>query len=67
MYLNRRWRRATLGGRNSSSTDAALVKSLLFLLLEPLFQMGKESRRWKEKVEQANRTLMRAARYQDRS
>ncbi len=67
VYLNRRWRRATLGGRNSSSTDAALVKSLLFLLLEPLFHMGKESRKWKERVAQANRALVRAARYQDRA
>ena len=67
LYLNRRWRDATLGRRNKSSTDAALMKSMLFLLLEPMFSMGKESRKWREKVARLNQVLVRAARYQDRT
>ena len=67
VYLNRRWRKATLGGRNASPTDAALMKTALFLMLEPLFHLGKESRRWREKAAQINRALVRSARYLDRS
>ena len=61
LWLNKRYRWAVIGDRDSSLNDAPLVKALLFLLAENLFHPGHHGPRDKDNIELWNSILSAAA------
>jgi hypothetical protein len=64
LYLNQAYRRSLLHGLPGSSTDIPVVKCLLFLLLRDALSSERMGARIRERLEQANRILVRAVRYE---
>jgi hypothetical protein len=62
LYVNRRFRRRLLHGTSSSSADAPVLKCLLFLALRDALSSEREGTRIRERIEQANKILVRAVR-----
>lgn len=61
ILLNQRYRRAVLGGSRSSSADAPLVKSLLFLLAEDHLMRRRSSQAAERWLTKCNSLLVAAA------
>lgn len=66
IHLNKNYRSAVLGGRRGSSTDAPIVKLLLFLLLEEDFERDRTSKGRKDRLDAINRLLSEAVKHEDR-
>lgn len=64
LYLNQSHRKTLLHGLSGSSTDIPVVKCLLFFVLEEALSSERMGSRIKEKLEQVNRILVRAVRYE---
>jgi histidine kinase/DNA gyrase B/HSP90-like ATPase len=64
ILLNRQYRRSLLHGLSGSSTDVPVTKCLLFLLLREVFYSERLSSRAREKLDQANRILLAAIKYE---
>jgi hypothetical protein len=64
ILLNRDYRRALLHGLSGSSTDIPVTKCLLFLVLREVFYSERLSSRAREKLDQANRILLAALKYE---
>src|SRR5262249_8210643 len=64
ILLNRKYRRALLHGLSGSSTDVPVTKCLLFLLLREVFYSERLSSRARDKLDQANRILLAAMKYE---
>ena len=64
IYLNKAFRRALLCGRNGSSADIPVIKTLLFFLLSEAFSAERFGPRLKERLDLLNRTLVQAVRFE---
>jgi hypothetical protein len=64
IILNRQYRRSLLHGLSGSSTDIPVTKCLMFLLLREVFYSERLSSRAREKLDQANRILLAAIKYE---
>jgi hypothetical protein len=64
LYINRTHRRRLLHGLPGSAADIPVVKSLLFLLLQDLIASERMGGRMRERMEQANRILVEAVKYE---
>lgn len=64
LYLNRAYRKQLLHGLSGSSADIPVVKCLLFLVLEDALSSERMGPRIREQLEQVNRILVRAVRYE---
>jgi hypothetical protein len=64
LYLNQAYRKSLLHGLSGSSADIPVVKCLLFLLLEEALSSERMGPRIRERLEQMNRILVRAVRYE---
>jgi hypothetical protein len=64
LYLNRTYRRQLLHGIPASSADIPVVKCLLFLVLEVALSSERMSPKIREKIEQINRILIQAVKYE---
>ena len=64
IILNRQYRRSLLHGLSGSSTDIPVTKCLLFLLLREVFYSERLSSRVRERLDQVNRILLAAIKYE---
>jgi len=64
LYLNRSYRRQLLHGLSGSSADIPVLKCLLFLMLEDALSSERMGSKIREKVEQVNRILVQAVKYE---
>jgi len=64
ILLNRMYRRSLLHGLSGSSTDIPVTKCLLFLLLREVFYSERLSSRTRDRLDQANRILTAAIKYE---
>jgi hypothetical protein len=64
LYLNRSYRRQLLHGLPGSSADIPVVKCLLFLVLEDAVSSERMGSKIRERIEQVNRILVQAVRYE---
>jgi hypothetical protein len=64
LYLNRAYRRQLLHGLPGSSADIPVVKCLLFLILDDAISSERMGPKIREKLEQVNRILAEAVRYE---
>jgi len=64
--LNKNYRSAVLGGQRGTTTDAPIVKILLFLLLQEDFDRNRMSGGRKERLDAINRLLSEAVEHEDR-
>jgi hypothetical protein len=64
LFLNRTYRRVLLHGLPGSSADIPVVKCLLFLVLEDALSSERMGSKIRERLEQVNRILVRAVRYE---
>jgi hypothetical protein len=64
LVLNSRFRRALLRGGKGSPADLPVLKCLLFLVLREIFSSERTGSRMRQEMEQANRILATAARYE---
>jgi hypothetical protein len=64
LYLNRSYRRQLNHGLPGSSADIPVVKCLLFLLLEEALSSERMGPKIRERVDQANRILLKAVKYE---
>lgn len=64
LYLNRAYRRHLLHGLAGSSADIPVVKCLLFLLLRDAILSQRTGSRIREHIEQLNRILVEAVKYE---
>jgi hypothetical protein len=67
LCLNRQYRRQLLHGLSGSSADLPVLKCLLFLVLEEALSSERMGSKMRERVEQVNRILVRAVRYERES
>jgi Histidine kinase-, DNA gyrase B-, and HSP90-like ATPase len=67
LYLNRTYRKLLLHGLPGSSTDIPVVKCLLFLVLEDALSSERLGQKVRERLEQVNRILLQAVRYERQS
>jgi hypothetical protein len=66
LYINRLFRKRLLHGLPGSSADLPVLKCLLFLLLEDALSSERMGSRIRERLELANRILVRAVKYERR-
>jgi len=64
LLLNRAFRRQLLHGLPGSSADIPVVKCLLFMLLRDAFYSERLGSKLRERLDQANRILLAAVRYE---
>lgn len=64
LYLNKRYRNRLLHGLRASSADLPVVKCLLFLVLEDALSSERMGPKIRERLEQVNRILVKAVRYE---
>lgn len=64
IYLNRDYRRQLLHGLSGSATDVPVFKCLVFLLFRDLFYAERLGSKQRERLEQSNRILTRAVKYE---
>jgi hypothetical protein len=64
LVLNRAYRKQLLHGLPGSSADIPVVKCLLFLVLEDALSSERMGSKIRERIEQVNRILVRAVRYE---
>jgi hypothetical protein len=64
LYINKAYRRALLHGLPGSSADIPVVKCLLFLVLEDMLSSERTGSRMRERIEQINRILAEAVKYE---
>jgi hypothetical protein len=64
LYLNRAYRRQLLHGLPGSAADIPVVKCLLFLVLDDALSSERMGPKIRERIEQVNRILVRAVRYE---
>jgi hypothetical protein len=64
LYLNRYYRRRLLHGLSGSAADIPVIKCLLFLVLEDALSSERMGSRIRERIDQANRILVQAVRYE---
>jgi hypothetical protein len=67
LYLNRAYRKLLLHGLPGSSADIPVVKCLLFLALEDALYSERLGSKIRERIDQMNRILVQAVRYERRS
>jgi hypothetical protein len=67
LHLNTLFRRRLRHGRKGTSTDVAVVKCLLFLLLQHAIVSERHGAKLKDRIEQINRILVQAVRYERQS
>ena len=64
LLINRAYRKALLNGTSASSSDAPVLKSLLFFALEDALASERSGPKIKKRIDLLNRVLVRAVRYQ---
>ncbi len=64
LFLNRSFRKRLLHGLPGSAGDVPIVKCLLFLVLEEALTSERMGAKLRERVEQVNRLLLRAIKYE---
>jgi hypothetical protein len=64
LYLNQEYRKQLLHGLPGSSADIPVVKCLLFLVLEDALSSERMGPKIRERLEQVNRILVQAVRYE---
>jgi hypothetical protein len=64
LFLNRAYRKQLLHGLPGSATDIPVVKCLLFLLLEEALSSERMGPKIRERIEQINRILVQAVKYE---
>lgn len=64
LYINRAFRNTLLHGLSGSAADIPVVKCLLFLTLEDALTSERIGPRIRERMEQANRILVKAVKYE---
>jgi hypothetical protein len=64
LYLNRLYRKRLLHGLDGSSADIPVLKCLLFLVLEDALSSERLGSKVRERLEQVNRILVRAVKYE---
>jgi hypothetical protein len=64
LYLNQVYRKQLLHGLGGSSADLPVVKCLLFMVLEDALRSERMGSKMRERLEQVNRILVRAVRYE---
>jgi hypothetical protein len=64
LFLNRLYRKSLLHGISASSADLPVVKCLLFLVLEDALSSERLGSRIRERIDQINRILVRAVKYE---
>lgn len=67
LYLNRAFRKQLLHGLAGSSADLPVLKCLLFLVLEDALSSERMSSKSRERIDQVNRILLKAVRYERQS
>lgn len=67
LYINRLYRRRLLHGLPGSSADVPVLKCLLYLVLEEALTSERMGSKIRERLELANRILVRAVRYERRA
>jgi hypothetical protein len=67
LYINRLYRKRLLHGLPGSGADLPVLKCLLFLVLENALGSERMGSKIRERLEQVNRILVRAVRYERRS
>jgi hypothetical protein len=64
LHLNSNYRKQLLHGLSGSSADIPVVKCLLFLVLEEALSSERMSPKLRDKVDQVNRILVQAVKYE---
>ena len=64
IYLNGHYRGRLLNGLTASSTDLPVLKSLMFFVLEEVFNSGHLNQKMKKRVNQLNRILAKAVKFE---
>lgn len=64
LFINRAFRKALLNGSSASSSDAPVLKSLLFFALDEALASERTGPRIKKRLHLLNRVLVRAVKYQ---
>lgn len=64
LYINRLYRKALLRGVGASSADLPVIKCMLFLLLKDALLSERTGAKQRERIEQINRILVRAAQFE---
>ena len=64
LYLNRAYRKQLMHGLAGSSADIPVVKCLLFLLLRDAIQSQRTGAKVREQIDQLNRILVEAVKYE---